>query len=366
MAQPYPPNVRKRINPKGKTVYYIDYFNPFTEERIRETVGKRKDHAQQRANQIFNELMAKWNGVPEPVEVVDVLIKDLADRFLAEKKIRTRSSTYRRYRAPTHNFVRFMNDSFPEVANAGQVTKAQIDEYLAYRHRLGRATDTLNMELRAIKAIFNFAIEQSWLENNPAKKIKKFKSPEGALPAEFWTQDEIERILAEVKPYYRDAFEFLYRTGLRREEITNLMCDDVTNLDKDDPTIAVQGGPQKNGWLPKTGKRRIVPLSPRAAEIIKRQKRSDLHPYVFKSKMGKVLRGNKLRDDMARALKELGLQGDVHKLRHTFASHLVMDNETLYTVGELLGHSDLQSTIIYAHLAEDHLRKAVMKLDKFA
>ena len=82
--------------------------------------------------------------------------------------------------------------------------------------------------------------------------------------------------------------------------------------------------------------------------------------------MGKVLRGNKLRDELSRALKHLNFDGDVHKLRHPFASHLVMNGETLYTVGELLGHSDPKTTIIYAHLAEDHLRKAVHKLDKFA
>lgn len=366
MAAPSFPNVRTRKNPKGKTAYYIDYFDPFKNKRVRETAGTRKDLAQQKAVQVYNDMMAKWNGVPEPVEVVDVLLTDLATRFLADKQIRTRSSTYRRYRAPTNNFVRFMKDSFPKVTNAGQVTKAQIDEYLKHRHNQEMATATLNMELRAIKAMFNFAIQQGWLEENPAQKIKKFNAPEGAERVEYWTADEITQILAEVKPYYRDAFEFLYRTGIRREELTNLTWDDVINLDKEDPSIAIQGGPGKEGWLPKTGKRRVVPLSPRAAEILRRQTKSADHPFVFTAKYGGKLRGNKLRDELARALDQLGLQGNVHKFRHTFASHLVMDGETLHTVGEILGHSDPKTTMIYAHLAEDHLRKAVLKLDNFA
>ncbi len=363
MAAPSFPNVRTRKNPKGKTAYYIDYFDPFKNKRVRETAGTRKDLAQQKAVQVYNEMMAKWNGIPEPVEVMDVLLTDLANRFLADKRIRTRSSTYRRYRAPTNNFVQFMKDSFPKVTNAGQVTKAQIDEYLTHRHNMEMATATLNMELRAIKAMFNFAIQQGWLQENPAQKIKKFNASEGAEKIEYWTKAEVVRILNEVKPYYRDAFEFLYRTGIRREELTNLTWQDVTNLDKKDPTIAIQGGPHKNGWLPKTGKRRIIPLSPSAAEIIRRQGKSDLHPYVFKSKTGKVLRGNKLRDELARTLGKLGLQGNVHKFRHTFASHLVMKNATLQTVGELLGHSDPKTTMIYAHLAPDHLRVAVNLLD---
>ncbi|GBE29526.1 MAG TPA: hypothetical protein ENH10_03225 [Bacteroidetes bacterium] len=363
MAQPYPPNVRKRTNPKGKTAYYIDYFDPFKEERVRETVGTRKDLAQQKAVQVYNELMAKWNGVPEPVEVVDVLLTDLANRFLADKQIRTRSSTYRRYRAPANNFVQFMKDSFPKITNAGQVTKAQIDEYLTHRHSMKMAAATLNMELRAIKAMFNYAIEQGWVEENPAKKIKIFNAPEGAGKPDFWTQKQVTKILEVSKPWYRDAFEFLYRTGIRREELTHLTWGDVTNLNGDDPNIAIQGGPQKNGWLPKTGKRRIVPLSPQAATIIRRQQMSTEHSFVFKSKYGKVMRGNKLRDELARALKELGFEGNVHKFRHTFASQLVMKNVTLQTVGELLGHSDPQTTMIYAHLAPDHLRNAVSKLD---
>ena len=53
----------------------------------------------------------------------------------------------------------------------------------------------------------------------------------------------------------------------------------------------------------------------------------------------------------------------IHTLRHTFASHLVMKGVDLPTVQKLLGHSDIQTTMIYSHLAQDHLNDAINKLD---
>ncbi len=62
--------------------------------------------------------------------------------------------------------------------------------------------------------------------------------------------------------------------------------------------------------------------------------------------------------------KAAGVDSFLHKLRHTFASQLVQNGVELYTVSKLLGHSSIQMTEIYAHLAPAHLHKAVMNLPK--
>jgi len=62
---------------------------------------------------------------------------------------------------------------------------------------------------------------------------------------------------------------------------------------------------------------------------------------------------------MKKALKTLKLQGDVHKLRHSFASHLIMKGASIFDVQEQLGHADIKHTQIYAHLSPKHKKSVV-------
>ena len=86
--------------------------------------------------------------------------------------------------------------------------------------------------------------------------------------------------------------------------------------------------------------------------------------FVFPHKDGGKIK-MKLRDKLIQIAKQAGIDDltRVHTLRHTFASHLVMKGVDLPTVMKLMGHSDIQTTMIYAHLAPDHLAGAVNKLD---
>ena len=85
--------------------------------------------------------------------------------------------------------------------------------------------------------------------------------------------------------------------------------------------------------------------------------------YVFSSPDGGKLK-TKLREKLIQIAKKAELKDltKVHTLRHTFASQLVMSGVDLPTVKKLMGHSDIQTTMIYAHLAADHLADAVNKL----
>lgn len=359
MKTPEMPNVRHRINPSGDRVYFIDYFDVRTDKRVRETVGPRKADAQKRASYIYQQMMARYVGEPEK-PVGEITISELVDTYFRSKEGRTSQATIKRYRIFARHFLDFMTKSFPKVKQIRSVNKIYVEEHLEALRKKGYEPKTLNGQLHFVKALFKFAVDDNLLTENPAQKIKPYRETKPAAAVSFWQKDEVRKILAEVKPVYRDAFEFLYHTGLRKGELINLTWSDV-DLSGKSPVIKIQS---KKDWDPKTLKRRIVPLNARATELIRRQKHSKTSQYVFTAPEGGQIHRDRIYHDLKRALDVLGLEGDVHKWRHTFASHLVMAGVGLETVSKLLGHQTIEMTMKYSHLAPEHLQKAVCYLEE--
>ena len=117
---------------------------------------------------------------------------------------------------------------------------------------------------------------------------------------------------------------------------------------------------------PKTGEREI-PIGEQLYNLLKKHKdqnESGLKSrFVFPHRDGGKIK-IKLRDKIIEIARDANIEDltKIHTLRHTFASHLVMQGIDLPTVRKLMGHSDIQTTMIYAHLAPDHLDAAVDKL----
>ena len=85
--------------------------------------------------------------------------------------------------------------------------------------------------------------------------------------------------------------------------------------------------------------------------------------WVFCNRNGNQL-DDHLREDPVRICDTLGIErANIHAFRHTFASHPIMSGTDLPTVQRLMGHADIEATMIYAHLAPEHLRNAVGKLE---
>ncbi len=107
---------------------------------------------------------------------------------------------------------------------------------------------------------------------------------------------------------------------------------------------------------------RSIPMNKSLREFLEKHPRRIDTAYIFTGPSGKPF--SKTNYHFGRAVKRAGIEHvRFHDLRHTFASHLVMKGVDLRTVQELLGHKDLRMTMKYAHLAPDHMRKAVEVLD---
>jgi integrase len=332
-------------------------------KRIREAVGKNKRDAELLQSKIQSDLtLGKFKIPNEKVKAIS--LDELIIEFKLQIKHTVRNSTFHRYENYITPFQNFMNEYFPAPSKnirliKSNYIKACIDDLLEENEENEKvwSKKTVNGMIVILKQLFAFAEKNDYLDENPLNDIKSFKI-DGKGKIEFFTEDELKNIWEKVDKFWVDPLRFLVNTGLRKGELINLRWENV-DLNPKNPHIVITSNDK---WKTKTGNIRAVPLNKTALEIIKRAKGKNPE-YVFTSKNNLKIHPDKPLYALKKALKKLGLTGDVHKLRHTFASQLIMKGESLYTIGKLLGHTDSETTQIYAHLSPGHLQESVAKLE---
>lgn len=310
----------------------------------------------------------------------DITIEKLVDRFLEYNRTNHRASTTKRYKAVTDHLRQYLREKRPNLVAVSQLTSEALDGFKAYRRdswvnpngkpiededditehsRLGARARTVNLELDGIKTMLNLAIRWGYLRDNPVKLVIPLKTDD-KRPVRFLSLEECERLLSAAAADQYPIYFTLVNTGLRKAELENLCWSDI---DFNRSKIWVRA---KKDWKPKTGEREI-PMSGELSQVLeeyrKKSGRSDSTDYVFPIR-NNGRSHNWLRIELIKLAQEAGIPDltKVHTLRHTFASHLVMSGVDLPTVSKLMGHTDIETTMIYAHLAPDHLANAVTKL----
>lgn len=216
--------------------------------------------------------------------------------------------------------------------------------YLLTRGRLlsgGMAGKTLNNRLGYLKAVFNALISFDDIAyKNPLSKVKPLRLQEN--PVTFLTVDQIERLLAAVKSTSSPedlgcVVRICLSTGARWSEALSLTKE------------RVKGGAVE--FVNTKSKRvRAVPVSPDL------EKRAQDH-LKTNGYFSNCIRG--FHHALTAAEIDLPKGQATHVLRHTFAAHFVMNGGNILVLQRILGHSTINMTMRYAHLAPDHLREAV-------
>ncbi|MDD7425217.1 MAG: tyrosine-type recombinase/integrase, partial [[Actinobacillus] rossii] len=197
---------------------------------------------------------------------------------------------------------------------------------------------TLNYELDIFQAVFNELKRlKKWRTDNPLAILRPLKTQE--LELRFLREKEIEKLLAccdEVNPRLRMAVLLCLATGARWGELMSLTPSSVI--------------PYKVTFTnTKGGKNRTVPISPEVYKQLDLTKRP-----LFKGVNDK---------QFIKAVKmaniELRENQQTHVLRHTFASYFMMNGGNILVLKEILGHSDISMTMVYAHFSPSHLEQAV-------
>ncbi len=209
--------------------------------------------------------------------------------------------------------------------------------------------------LAALSHALSIAVnEWQWLDDSPARKVKKPKEPRGIV--RFLSDDERDRLLEACLESNNKALYAIVvlalSTGMRRGEILNLKWKDI-DLNK--------------GFLiieeTKNGERRRVPVSGHALETLKEfSKIRKLHTeLVFPGNTGKPV---EIRKPWLKAVEQAKIEDfRFHDLRHSAASYLAMNGASLAEISEVLGHKTLQMVKRYAHLSESHTRNVVASMN---
>ena len=214
----------------------------------------------------------------------------------------------------------------------------------------GKSPKTVKNYIMLLKTALNKAVEWDILDHNP---IAKVKTPKIVKTFNFFTKDEIDKLIANADEQLKTAIIILVNTGMRRGELFYLRWRDINLENK-----RLRVWPYE-GFSPKGKRPRSIPFTPEVIQIIdKLVKRKKYGEYVFRPFNGP----NTLYRHFSALTKRLKIKGTLHDLRHTFASHLAMSGVPIPIIKELLGHSDISTTMIYSHLSPDVHTAAIQKL----
>ncbi len=212
---------------------------------------------------------------------------------------------------------------------------------------------------RVLKAMWNKGIQWNYLRENPFAKIKLQKR-QNQKPV-YVTEDLMLVILPNIEAkVVRDFVVMAFYTGCRLGELVNLTWEDV-NIKEGLLTIG------NTSFQTKSRKQRIVPIHSKVQQVlIKRFPkviRKEKH-YVFCKSNGCGFTGDYFSRRFKRACRKAGVDEGIHFhcLRHGAATRMIVNGAPVPSVQRILGHANIQTTMLYTHPDIDDLRAAVNKL----
>ena len=296
-----------------------------------------------------------------PDAAADPALARFRTYLLAERGVS--QNTWDGYSADIAQFATFVwGDGARAPFAWSTASDAAARAFLASFGSEGARATTLRRKLAALRAFYRFLQREGLAVDNPFSFLRGPRKAK-ALPKVLSVSD-VELLLAQPAKDYeakrigehaclRDTavFETLYSTGCRIGELTALRWRDI---DFGRGTAIVTG---------KGSKDRLVVIGPRAREALSRLREHSAGgdgDFVFLSDRGAPASSRFVERRMKTYLAEAGLSQDLtpHKLRHSFATHLLDAGADLRSVQEMLGHSSLSTTQVYTHVSVERLKDA--------
>ena len=339
-----------RVYPSGRKVYVVQSRGPNGPKRV--TLGQHgelaADQARKKAAGVIDRIKQGEDPVPAPA----ITLADLAERYMrAHVAVNCNTHTGGIYRGSLGNHI------LPALG-ALALEEVGREQIAALHYELRNTPRAANRVLMILSKMFVLA--EAWglvaAGGNPCRHVVRYKRRKRER---FLTEEEFRRLgrvlgaleaTGRVPLHAAAAIRLLMLTGCRRNEILTLRWEDV-HLDVNELRLRDS----------KTGPR-AVPLSPAAVKVLAGLPRASGNPWVIAGRRP----GARLSDFNShwyRVRSRAGLEDvRLHDLRHSFASRALALGESLPMIGKLLGHTKIQTTARYAHLARDSIQVSAARV----
>ena len=273
---------------------------------------------------------------------------------------KTSANTELSYRRDLKKVFIFLRSKW--LTDLVNVKEEDLEEYVDSMKEQHFATATVSRNIASMKAFFHFLSQEKLIEKDISERLKAPKI-EKKMP-EILTTEEVVRLLEQPSgdspKEIRDKamLELLYATGIRVTELITLRISEV-NLSM---SFIVCKDAHKERAIPfgMAAKNALIKYMTEAREQMVEDKSSDI---LFANCSGSPMSRQGFWKLIKYYSKKAGITADItpHTLRHSFAAHLVENGADLRSVQEMLGHSDISTTQIYANMNHNRIREVYAK-----
>ncbi|KFA59361.1 tyrosine recombinase XerC [Gilliamella sp. wkB18] len=288
-------------------------------------------------------------SLQDQVPLLTQPVEEYLNYLKSEKQLST--NTQINYRRQLYALIALAKEI--EISSWQDLDTSVVRLLMGRSKQTGLQARSLSLRLSALRSFCDWLVKKQVLKANPGRGILNPKLGKH-LPKNI-DIDEINQLLNieyndPLSVRDRAMLEVMYGSGLRLSELVNINCRELNLTDGE---IRVMG---------KGGKERKLPLGGESIKWIKNwlSMRDFLRPQgdaLFVSKLGRRISPRNVEKRFAQIGVKQGLSSHVHphKLRHSFATHMLESSRDLRAVQELLGHADLSTTQVYTHLDFSHL-----------
>jgi integrase len=334
--------IRKRGNS-----WQIDYIAP-TGKRVRKAF-KKKDAVAEHGKRVSLIAENRYLDVKKDYKST---LGELLAKYAENHKHQASFTSLKRY------CIANFEEHFGKKTKLSHIRYLDVETYMNHlmqkptKHNTPRADASVNREMATLRHVLTKAVEWDMMERNPFEKGKSLllKLDNGRI--RYLTENEAGKLLGECKSqtHLHRIVSCAINTGMRRGEILTLKWNQI-----------------RNGFIylekTKTKNKREIPINDDLAKVFKqiRKEQELTSKYVFTYNARTIHRVERAFKGVLRRAKIEDFK--FHDLRHTFASHVIMRGGSLKDVQELLGHKEIKMTMRYAHLTQEHKKKAVSLLN---